>query len=118
MKSIFNAKTAIVVCLAVTVVTLSSFTHSSKTGLLGKGKVIHANMLQAAIPGTDAANALTPYPTTLIVRPTIYIIRFTALRTAILDYPTADIIYTPVPISGPGLLDAQQQIDSKMSRLD
>jgi hypothetical protein len=117
MKSIFNAKTAIVVCLAVTVVTLSSFTHSSKSVLLGKGKVIHANMLQATMPGTEAATYLSP--TTLVVRPTptLLIIRITALRTAILDIPPITDIVTG-PVYGPGLLDDQQDIAHKMSKLD
>ncbi|MCW3467586.1 hypothetical protein [Chitinophaga nivalis] len=119
MKSIFNAKTAIVACLAVTVITLSSFTHSKNSALLGKGKVVDNNLPAVIASGSDQTTFITPYPTTLIIRPTLYIIRITALRTAILDYPTADIITQPGgPIARPGILNEQQLLDSKMRSLD
>ncbi|WP_143307828.1 hypothetical protein [Chitinophaga vietnamensis] len=117
MKCIFNAKTAALACLAVTVVTLSSFTHASSTGALGKGKLISNQVASAIVPGQESASYLTPIPTTYVITPTLYIVRITALRTAILDYPTADIVKSG-PVAGPGLLNEAEMVKSKMSRLD
>lgn len=114
MKSIFNAKTAIVTCLAVTGITLSSFTHTSDPKLLGSNNAVNIqaannSQLAKAAPVTVVA---TPIPTTftrtVIPRP------ITTLPPRTLIVTTSDI---PPIITNP-IGYKNDQVALKMSRLD
>jgi hypothetical protein len=119
MSSIFNAKTAIAACLAVTVVTLSSFTRSSNPALLGSSQ--SANIRLSEAPQTADPGA----PTTYIV-PTVYVVPapYTRLITAtrfitLTDTETYTATATIIPeIPIQGMLSYNQKMHSKLSNLD
>jgi len=115
MKSIFNAKTAIVACLAVTVISLSSFTKSSHSDLLGSSQQASVQLAQG--PQSAAAGL----PTTYIV-PTVYVIPYTRLITATRYITQTDLqiaTSTIIPSQpGAGVLSPAQQQQRKLSSLD
>ncbi len=119
MSSIFNAKTAIAACLAVTVITLSSFTGSKDHALLGSNQ---SASVQLAGTAQTAGGAL---PTTYLV-PTVFIvpIPYTRLitgtrfitQTDTQTYTATATIIPEIPVQG--MLSYDQKLQSKLGNLD
>lgn len=120
MIRIFNAKTAIVACLAVTTITLSSFSHTSAPALLGSNQATNLQLADATLSlnGAKAAAYLTPVPTIYVV-PLPYTRLITATRYITqTDLLTATANATIITQPGGGILKPAQQVQSKLNSLD
>jgi hypothetical protein len=120
MIRIFNAKTAIVACLAVTTITLSSFSHTSPA-LLGSNQAANMQLADGTQKAVDAKAAvyLTPVPTVYVV-PLPYTRIITATRYITqTDLLTVTATATIIPSqTGQGVLSPTQQIQNKLNNLD
>jgi hypothetical protein len=119
MIRIFNAKTAIVACLAVTTITLSSFSHTSAPALLGSNQATNLQLADAQnVSGAKAAAYLTPVPTIYVV-PLPYTRLITATRYITqTDLLTATANATIITQPGGGILKPAQQVQNKLNSLD